>query len=197
VARDAIERALTEGAVDRILAAVGEQYVLPELDREALRGDIESAASVHHTGEVLRVRPHGREEEAKRVWTALQRGEDLAFEYIAHHEALHLHRHIPALKNMIHAFKTDNEQRPHLHKVVSFKQQIPVSPFENLIGNLMRIFKTYFERDAGYSTPPGGGQPGGPFIRFAEAVLREVGLLYEIKSIASAVDKLRRVNPVK
>src|SRR5262249_52101084 len=162
VARDAIERALTDGAVNRILEAVGAQYIPDKLDREALRGDIESAASVYHTGEGLRIKPADRDSEARRVCAILQRAEDAAFAYIAHHEALHLQRYIPSLKNMIHAFKTDNEQRPHLHKVVSFKQQISVSPFENLIRNLMWIFKTHFERDARYSAPPGAGQPGGP-----------------------------------
>lgn len=197
MARDAIERALADGAVDRILEAVGAQYIPDKLAREELCGDIESAASVYHTGEVLRIKPANRELEARRVWAVLQKGEDMAFEYIARHEALHLQRHIPSLKNMIHAFKTDNERRPVLNKVVSFKQQIPVSPFENLIGNLMWIFETHFARDAGYSKDPHTGAVGGPFIRFAGAVLQEAGILFEVKSIASAVDKLRRLNPVK
>jgi hypothetical protein len=197
VARDAIERALTDGAVDRILEAVGAQYIPDKLDREALFGDIESAASVHHTGQALRIKPAKREEDARRIQTALAHAEELFFKYIADHEALHLHPNIPRLRNMIDAVSKENEPRPVLNKVLGFKQQASVSPFENLIGNLRWIFETHFARDAGYSKDLHTGAVGGPFIRFAGAVLQEVGIFYEIKSIASAVDKLRRLNPVK
>jgi len=61
----------------------------------------------------------------------------------------------------------------------------------------MWIFETHFARDAGYSKDPHTGAVGGPFIRFAGAVLQEAGILFEVKSIASAVDKLRQLNPVK
>ena len=197
VARDAIERALADGAVDRILEAVGAQYIPDKLSREALHGDIESTLSKHHTGQVLRIKPAEREEEARRIQDALAHVEELLWRYIAKYEALHLQPNIPRLRNMIEAVGKENEPRPVLNKVLGIRQQTSVSSVENLISDLMCIFKIHFERDAGYSKDPHTGAVGGPFVRFAEAVLQEAGILFEGKSIARAVDKLRQINPVK
>jgi hypothetical protein len=148
---------------------------------------------------VLRIRPTDREGMAKRMLAMATELQELLHEkYILNYGALYLQRHIPPLRNLIEALKEENEPHPKLDKFLGLKQQTDISAKENLIGQLMRIFETHFKRDAGYSKDPyHRGAVGGPFVRFAEAVLKEAGILYEIKSIASAVDKLRRANPVK
>jgi hypothetical protein len=43
-----------------------------------------------------------------------------------------------------------------------------------LVGKLLpRAYEKNFKRNAGISRPPNGGEPGGPFIRFVQAVMVE------------------------
>jgi hypothetical protein len=72
------------------------------------------------------------------------------------------------------------------------------SAFEWAIASLMETFLRYFQRKAGISRLTLGGKVDGPFIRFADAALRELkifndGKPYSRETIARAVTTLKRL----
>jgi hypothetical protein len=73
-----------------------------------------------------------------------------------------------------------------------------LSPFQNAIKMIVDRYRHCFDKEPGYSTSPLNDQVGGPFIRFAEAMLAELdihkedGTPYAPARIKEAVKKLRR-----
>jgi hypothetical protein len=73
-----------------------------------------------------------------------------------------------------------------------------VSVFENAVQMIADRYRHFFDKEPGYSTSPLNDQVGGPFIRFAEAMLAELeihkedGTPYAPARIKEAVKKLRR-----
>ncbi len=65
----------------------------------------------------------------------------------------------------------------------------------NFIAHLIGIYETSTGRVAGFSRPPDGGKPGGPFVRFVTGCLKQVGddVGEEaiVKSIQEARDRIK------
>lgn len=53
------------------------------------------------------------------------------------------------------------------------------------MAHLARIYRETFGRKPGVSRPPGGGPPGGPFVRFVDACLREMGEHNSLETVAT------------
>jgi hypothetical protein len=75
------------------------------------------------------------------------------------------------------------------HKAAYFPDvalyHLPRSPLEFIVGNeLPKVFERHFERPAGIARVSNGTKAGGPYIRFAVAALRELGITNKNKPYA-------------
>jgi hypothetical protein len=63
--------------------------------------------------------------------------------------------------------------------------QLPRSALEFFVANVLsRVFECHFKRPTGFSRAPDGTETGGPFIRFAVAALKELGITNKGKPYA-------------
>jgi hypothetical protein len=63
--------------------------------------------------------------------------------------------------------------------------QLPRSPVDFMIANVLSsVYERHFKRPVGRSRLPGGSEASGPFIRFAVASLRELGITNKNKPYA-------------
>jgi hypothetical protein len=203
--REGVQRIDREG-VQRILAAVnlplvpvsepdpwGDPLPSPE---DRLLADLEGWQSIYHTGEMQRWRPADREKLARRIMAAFERGNALLDEYIKIYGA----RHLLPYRKRLDDLRRDLGDSPWLNKLTGFKQQVTLSNFENAVGGLHHIFVRHFGVDRKYTVDPyAGGTITGLFITFAEAVLKEAGLVdedgatYTSRYIANALVKLSKL----
>jgi hypothetical protein len=202
---------LDQEGVQRILAAVNLPLASDkDPDRasnpDKLLADLEGWQSIFRTGEVQRGRPSDREEEERRIVAAFEWADALLDKYIRKYGALYLLRHRPKRarppeRGQVAELQLRNDLResPGLNKLIGFKQQKSLSNFENAVGILHDIFICHFgvayKYTADRHAEEGEPQITGPFIRFAEAVFYEVDATYSRRSIANALDKLRKQNP--
>jgi hypothetical protein len=71
------------------------------------------------------------------------------------------------------------------------------SPLETLTGVLLPyVFRRQFKRPPRVSRDPGTGKPGGPYIRFTEQVCAAFGIKCSAETIASAMRRCNRADPV-
>jgi hypothetical protein len=62
-------------------------------------------------------------------------------------------------------------------------------------GNFDAVHKRHPGWPVGFSRPPKGGQPGGPYIRFAVAVMGEMGMPISPGTVARAIQDVRKGRP--
>jgi hypothetical protein len=186
---------LDREGVQRILVAV-KLPLVPASDPDKLLADLEGWKSIYDTGEVQRRRPADREELARRILAAFERGNALLGEYIKEYGA----RHLLPYRKRLDDLRRDLGDSPALNKLTGFKQQVTLSNFDNAVGGLHHIFVRHFGVDRRYTVDPyAGGKITGPFIAFAEAVLKEAGLVdeggatYSGRYIANALVKFSKL----
>jgi hypothetical protein len=175
---------LTEGAIDRILAAAGN--VPAGLDRDRLFQDLESIAAHHKLGVYARREPAKRCKEMNKLIAAVEKVRGL----IQNNRllvSLH-HTDLERLINSAKKLKSPADQLPDIPLGVG-----EVSAAENLISKLVAVFEDHFRPlAASYTKVPSTNVVKGPFIDFAEAALKETGAPYARRSIADALAKTRR-----
>jgi hypothetical protein len=155
---------LDDAAVGRILAAVG--TVPADLDRDGLRTDLESAASLYRTGADVRVQPATRKKDVLRMIARVKSlksdlGDDLRYL-----------RHKKALDHLID--ELNSEFPPKLTRLLSLNRG---SAFDNLVGKWLRhTFERHFRTDAtpGSRNSNTGVISGSPFVDFVQAALKEL-----------------------
>jgi hypothetical protein len=180
----------SEAAVARVLDATGRKFVPSGLDPNALRADLN-----RHRGEILAkqidtaayrkghkkaaartgkqaaglralLKNSGNRLFDRQLWFALDLGEyDLAIALCAKIES-EAERIAGA---GITAQYTGDATKPHIVKL------------------LAPIFKAHFGRDPGKSRHPDGGEIYGPFIRFVQAVGREIHIKISLGTIEAAL----------
>jgi hypothetical protein len=176
---------LPDGAVDRIVAAVG--HVPDKLDRDHLRADLEGIVSLYRAGDDLRYKPAKRTQGVRKI-----------VETAKHLQSLidgnwRLRRHRGALNRLIADAEFEFPEK--LTTVLGVRR---VSTFENLVGLMLRsTFELHFKVPAGYTNDEINEEVRGAFIDFAEAALTELGITnsgapYSRRSIAAALSKVRK-----
>jgi hypothetical protein len=160
----------------------------PGIDREKLRADLEGMRSLLRTRREL-CSPLGRQQ----VTRAIETAEDLWMQLSL--LGVEYFRFRPNLRNLIDALEKD--QSPALVKLLNIKRG--VSEFDTAISLIADRYRHHFDAEPGYSTNPLNAAVTGPFIRFAEAILVELGVYkkdgsrYAPAAIKEALKKLRRV----
>ena len=178
-------QSLPDGAIDRIVAAVG--HAPDDLNRDQLRADLEGVVSLYRGGVDLRYRPAPRARGVRKIVETAKRLQSLI------DGNWRLRRYRGVLNRLI----ADAEFDPEKAKAVLGMGQ--VSGFENLVGTMLRFtFKRHFPKiPAGYTTDDVNEEVRGAFIDFAEAALTELGITYSgapysRRSIAAALSKVRK-----
>ena len=189
---------MDEEALTRILDAVGSKFIPANLDRNGLRADIQLAAWwwMQITGEKIRPARLRRLQDIRRAAEDLKR---LLEEDVQSGLALSKYPFtgsdpltiLNQLTNYVNRVKPLDGTRTRL---------VPLkgSAFDWAVQSLMETYSRYFQRKAGISRL--GGKVDGPFIRFAEAALRELkifndGKPYSRETIARAVTALKPRSP--
>jgi hypothetical protein len=187
-------------ALERILKAVGSKFIPANLDRDGLRADLQLAASwwMQITGEksgfaklrLLRLK-HIRQaaEDLKRLLEeAAQSGLALSkYPFTGSDPPTILNQLINYANRVLGPLEgTQTQTRPVRRER---------SALDWVMASLMETYSRYFQRKAGISRLD--GKVDGPFIRFAEATLRELkifndGKPYSRETIARAVTALKR-----
>jgi hypothetical protein len=104
---------------------------------------------------------------------------------------------LPSLRTLIAGIRelesvADRASRAQTGKSSS-RELLEVSPLMHLLGcDLARIYKTHFHRKAGRSRSPDGGKPGGPYVRFARAVMQEIGEPTSVHTVEEAIKQAGR-----
>jgi hypothetical protein len=190
---------MDEEALTRILDAVGSKFIPADLDRDGLRADIQLAVSWWRqiTGEknrTTRLRP------LKDIRRAAEDLKRLLEEDVQSGLALSKYPF------------TGSDPLTILHQLINYVNRVlepldgtrtglvPLkgSAFDWVMGSLMETYSKYFQRKAGISRLR--GKVNGPFIRFADAALRELeifndGKPYSRETIARAVTALKPRKP--
>ena len=186
----------------RLLRAGGEE--LPEeVERDLLRSprdeliaDLEGMRSLLRTDQELRSSAR-RQHIARTIAVAKQLstlilGDEVAPEARLGVQYLRFRR--PVL-NLIDELEKDHS--PAVVELLDINRGVSV--FENALQMIADQYRHYFDKEPGYSTNPMNAEVGGPFIRFAEALLAELGIRKEDGSphtpagIKAALKKLRRL----
>jgi hypothetical protein len=188
--------ALDDEALKRILKAVGSKFIPANLDRDGLRADIQLAAWwwKQITGE------KNQPARLRRLQDIRQAAEDL--KRLLEEDAQ------SGLALSKYPF-TGSDPPTILNQLINYANRVlePLdgtqswpkgSAFDWVMGSLMETYSRYFQRKAGISRLPLDGTVNGPFIRFAEAALRELkifndGKPYSRETMARAVTALKRL----
>jgi hypothetical protein len=191
---------LDREGVQRILLAVNLPLV-SDSEPDKLLADLEGCQSIYRTGEVQRSRRADREKFARRIIAAGKHFNTELEKYIKRYGALYLRRYRitidppPISRNRpgFDSLRQALDDSPGLNKLIGFKQQASLSNFENAVGGLHEIFRRHFGIDRRYTVrrddPEVSVRIEGPFIRFAEAALNEMGSTYSRRSIKDALVK--------
>jgi hypothetical protein len=185
----------------RLLHSQGDE--LPEdVERDLLRDprdelitDVEGMRSLLRTGCELRSSPR-RQHIARTIAVAEKLAEMIMGDKVAPEARLGIQylRFRQNVLDLIDELKKDYS--PAVAALVGI--DCGVSAFENAIRMIADRYRHFFDKEPGYSTSPLNDQVGGPFIRFAEAMLAELeihkedGTPYAPARIKEAVKKLRR-----
>jgi len=164
--------------------------------RDELRADIEGMRSLLRTGQELRSSAR-RQHIARTIAAAedlctLIMGDKVAPEARLGIQYLRFRQNVLSL---IDELKKDHS--PAVVELLDINRGISV--FENAIRMIADRYRHCFDDEPGYSTNPMNEEVGGPFIRFAEAMLAELGICkeggapYTPAGIKAAVLKLRRL----
>jgi len=163
--------------------------------RDELRADIESMLSLLGTGQELRSSAR-RQHIVLTIAAAEKLAEMIMGDKVAPEARLGVQylRFRPNVINLIDELKKDYS--PAVATLVGLN--CGTSVFENAVRMIADRWRHFFDKEPGYSTSSLNDQVGGPFIRFAEAMLAELGIHkkdgtpYAPARIKEAVRKLRR-----
>jgi hypothetical protein len=156
---------LPDGAVDRILAAVGR--VPADLDRGELHRDLEGIVSIYRTSDDLRHKPAKRREKVDQIIATATKLKAL----IDGHWLL-WRPHVAALDQLIADAKMEFPER-----LIAMFGVGKVSAFENLVGLMLKsTFENHFGVEARYVRDRDTEEVTGEFIYFAEAALNELNI---------------------
>ena len=192
---------MDEEALTRILDAVGSKFMPANLDLDGLRADIQLAA----------------------CWWMQIAGQKSGLTKLRFRRLQDIRRAAEGLKRLLEEDAqcglelskypfTGSDPMRILNQLINFANRVlepldgtqarPVplkgSAFDWVIASLMETFLRYFQRKAGISRLTLDGKVDGPFIRFAEAALRDLkifndGKPYSRETIARAVTALKRL----
>lgn len=198
---------MDDDAVARVLAAVGSRQTPDSLDREKLRRDLVWAGTWNRTSMDLRAKA----KRDRRVGTALKAAKRFqqALTRLEHRDLPIVDANLeagPSLAKKLVGFvrqaeaalkpplpepEWQQDAAAHMVKELHLNER---SAFEWLAGiHLAELYERHFERRAGFSVPPNGGAPYGPYIRFATQALTELKITkYSKWAIASALKDARR-----
>jgi len=189
---------MDEEALTRILDAVGRKFIPANLDLDGLRADIQLAAWwwMQITGE------KNRPARLRQIQDIRQAAEDL--------KRL-LEEDVQSGLALSKYPFTGSDPLTILNQLTNYVNRVlepldgmrtrlvPLkgSAFYWVMLSLMEAYEKYFQRKAGISRHPVDGNAYGPFIRFADAALRELkifndGKPYSDETIARAVTALKR-----
>ena len=186
---------MDDEALTRILDAVGSKFIPANLDRDELRADVQLAAWwwMQITGQKnqpARLRPlqdicRGAEDLKRLLEEDAQSGLALSTYPFTGSDPLTVLNQLTNYVNRL--LEPLDEMRT---------QPVPLkgSAFDWAVSSLMDTYTKYFRRKAAFSRT--GGEVAGPFIRFADAALRELkifndGKPYSRETIARAVTVLK------
>jgi hypothetical protein len=181
------------GMRDRLLRADIERDLLRS-PRDELRADIEGLRSLRRTGQELRSNAR-RQHIARTIAAAEKLSEMILGDKVAPEARLGVQylRFRQNVLSLIDELKKDDS--PAVVELLDINQNI--SQLENMIDVIADRYRHYFDAEPRSSLSPTTAEVGGPFIRFAEALLAEV---YEVDkspnrpaAIKAALYKLRRL----
>jgi hypothetical protein len=198
---------MDDEALTRILDAVGSKFIPANLDRDGLRADLQFAAMswMQITGEKnpparLRRLPDIRwaaEDLKGSLEEDAQSGLGLSKYPFTGSDPLTVLNELTSYVNRVLEPPEQGWGRVMAGTRLAGTRPVPLkgSAFDWAIGSLMESYSRYLQRNAGTSLT--GGKVGGPFIRFAEAALRELkifndGKPYSRATIARTVTNLRK-----
>ncbi len=199
---------MDKDAVARVLAAIGPKYVPPNLDLEKLRRDLDWAGTWYRTSLALRE----KSKRDRRIGTVLKaaRQYEQAFAKLKYGDlpivtekreagpgCTETHEVIRQAEAALATEEQSTWQQDAAVQIITELHLTERSAFEWLVGiHLVELYERHFQRKAGYSTPPEGGAPSGPYIRFTMSVLSELGIQnYTAGAAASALKYARRKHP--
>ncbi len=161
---------LDESAIDRILKAVGR--VPNDLDKQELRSDLEGVSTLHLTGKRLRDAPAKRRKRLKRTAAAAKKLALLLETFSDEVEKSRLRRCRKEVDGLVAYIERGSGS---LAKVLGVKE---TTALENLVGRgLWSTFKNHFGvPKSKYTKDHHKDVVRGPFIDFAEAALKELGI---------------------
>ena len=180
--------------LDRILSAVGDDYVPSNLDRAGLRWDIYHAADWRQA--IADVKALSRQRRrAAMIYDTAKELLDLLREDDADQRAVRYGRNPDPITMLCELMVSATEVRNQSSDTLYNLQR---SAFEECILCLQLTYESYFGRPATFSRDKETGQPSGPFVRFARACLCEMnisnnGKPYAAESVVSAIRRNKKV----
>jgi hypothetical protein len=213
---DPRDKPIGVASVDRILAAVGHHP--PDLDRAQLAKRLGEIRAHHRAAQSLRFKPAKRRKDAERLCEDLLKMKERVEKHLASPSLLAFSSYPPwkygaTFDRMIADIAEDIENEELMHRIAIARNPDPTAPYappyrhrartdiakshlsetEYLIFLLSKAFEIFFEKDdAGYSTNPITGAKYGPFLRFAETAIAELGIeRIKPERISRAVAKIR------
>jgi hypothetical protein len=203
-------------SVDRILAAVGLHP--SDLDRAQLAKRLGEIRALYHAAQSLRSKPAKRRKDAERLCEDLLKMKERVEKHMASRARLMFSppwEHSFAFDRAIADIAEDIEDEELMHRIAVARNPDPTAPYappyrhrartviaksslsetEYLIFLLSKAFELFFDKDnAGYSTNPITGAKYGPFLRFAEAAIAELGIeRIKPERISRAVATIRKL----
>jgi len=166
---------LSDAAMHRILAEVGEKHVPNDLDREVLKIGLEVIRDIQHNPlfsdqQSGTMQSNELPKKLKRALNCAQRLEKILDD--------------PDIAEELSVFRREGEQDPReaisrcereLHDVINLYLKKRITARRDYIFGryLPDVWREHFGCEPGYSTHPTTGMRTGPYVRFARAVARE------------------------
>lgn len=191
--------ALSDKSLERILCAVGTEYMPIKIDRSALKVDIDDTWHDYSNEASLGLR---RERHKQGLKTSKLTGELLKLlEDQKHGEWLRRqirfsNAAFAELKVALMSLGSIGEMVARQQKQKSsIREVFRLTPLEWLVGlGLAEVYRRHFDRAAGRSRPAAGGTPRGPYVRFAVAVAREYGKRISDATVEDALKQVRKIS---
>jgi hypothetical protein len=189
------DMSLDAQTLDRVIQAVGKKYELANLDRSALRHELDESKN---SAEVISANRHGARSRArlKHLKKIRESAEQLSSLLQIKDDAIDLIRGLrddlrETTLTTITRLIISVESIEHVLGTAAGSKYGNPTAVEWLAGvELPCIFEEHFHRKAGGSRNA-EGRPDGPCVRFVESALRELGFQYSAESILRAMTGLR------
>jgi hypothetical protein len=185
---------VSSDAIDRILVAVGEKFVPVGLDKRALMDDINKALATQRQIDRFRpLRARKCSKDLQRIDKALGAAASLlAADNDATRSIVEIAPKMPqAIDHARIVVEAIKRRLENSIKVTSsrYPNRVPTAIEWLVAVELPCIYEEHIHRKAAVSRGS-SRKPGGPTVRFIEAVLREIGEAYSAPSIVRAMTRL-------